>query len=624
MLKPFGRKGEGTDMYRFWPFPALLFTLTPLFLIVTIEASDAQDPIPQRLKEIVVTATRTPVPIEKLTNSVTVIDSETIEAKQVKTVLEVLRDVPGLDVRQSGGPGGNTSHTLVMIDGVQVNSPTNGLFDFADLTVDNIDRIEVIRGPQSTLYGSDAIGGVIHIITKKGTGPVTGYLSSEYGSFNTFQTRAGVSGGSQRFDYAFSASRLDTGGISDASEHRGNFENDSYDNTTFSGRIGTTILGDGRVDITARYTRSNTDIDFEFPVADDPNSISIRNSLVLAATFSKPVTTWWDEKIEISINDDSSEIDDQDQDFDFMSSTDIQSRRLDWQHNFQLGNATTLTAGYELEDEEGENKDNFRGTITNNAAYAQIQANPIEPLSLVIGGRFDSNNRYGDEGTYKISGAYALENLGTTVRSSYGTGFRGPTLNDLFFVPFNNLDLEPETSKGFDAGVEQHLLDSQIIAGVTYFHNDFQNLIVLDSSTFIPENISKARAKGIEATLQISPINTLAINTTYTYTAGRDIETNLRLARRPLHKGNINVMYSPTNALTLNADLLLIGKNFSDTQNTQEVEGYEVIHLAGSYAINTNFEAFFRLENLLNQQYEEVFGFGTFGRSAFGGLKLKF
>ena len=163
-------------MYRFWPFPALLFTLTPLFLIVTIEASDAQDPIPQWLKEIVVTATRTPVPIEKLTNSVTVIDSETIEAKQVKTVLEVLRDVPGLDVRQSGGPGGNTSvfmrggnssHTLVMIDGVQVNSPTNGLFDFADLTVDNIDRIEVIRGPQSTLYGSDAIGGVIHIITKK-------------------------------------------------------------------------------------------------------------------------------------------------------------------------------------------------------------------------------------------------------------------------------------------------------------------------------------------------------------------------------------------------------------------------------------------------------------------------
>ena len=620
-------------MYLFQRFPVLATTFSVTFFIGGMGSSLAQDTAPQRLDEVVVTATRTPVPIAKSTSSITVIDSETIEAKQVKTVLEVLRDVPGLDVRQSGGlggqasvfmRGGNSSHTLVMIDGVQVNSPGNGAFNFADLTVDNIERIEVIRGPQSTLYGSDAIGGVIHVITKKGAGPVTGYLSSEYGSFNTFQERAGVSGGTKKFDYALSASRLDTDGISRASEHRGNPEEDPYDNTTFSGRLGATVFGDGRLDVTARYTNSNTDIDFAFPLADDPNSQSDRKSLVLATTFSKPITSWWDQRLMLSLNDDTSDIEDQDPEFDFMSTTEMQSRRIDWQHNFYVGDAATVTAGYELQDDEGENQGNFKGTITNNAGYAQIQANPIEPLSLVIGGRLDSNNRYGDEATYKVSGAYALDRFGTTIRSSFGTGFRGPTLNDLFFVPFNNPDLEPEKSEGFDAGIEQHLFGGLVVAGITYFHNDFENLVVFDSVTFTPQNINDARAQGIEATLQVSPMESLTMNATYTHTAGRDLETNLRLARRPLNKGNLNVLYTPMSALRLNMDLLLVGSSFSDTGNTEEVAGYGVVHLAGSYDITRSVQAFVRVDNLLDQEYEEVFSFGTFGRAAFGGLKFTF
>ena len=620
-------------MYLIQQLPVLATTFTLVFFTGMIGASQANDTDPQRMGEIVVTATRTPVSIAKTTSSVTIIDAETIEAKQAKHVLDVLRDVPGLDVRQSGGfggqtsvfmRGGNSTHTLVIIDGVHMNSPTNGAFDFSDLTIDNIERIEVIRGPQSTLYGSDAIGGVIHVMTKKGAGPVTGYFSSEFGSFNTFQERAGVSGGTATFDYALSASRLDTGGISRASDHRGNPEEDPYDNTTFSGRLGATVFGDGRIDVTARYTGSNADNDFAFPLADDPNSTSDRHSLVLASTFSKPITSWWDQRLQLSLNDDESDIQDQDPGSDFMSTTEIQSRRIDWQHNFHVGNLATVTAGYEGQDEEGENQGNFKSTITNNAGYAQIQANPIEPLSIVIGGRFDSNNRYGDQATYKVSGAYAFERLGTTLRSNYGTGFRGPTLNDLFFVPFNNVDLDPEKSKGFDVGIEQQLFDGLIVAEVTYFHNDFENLIVFDSVTFTPQNINDARAEGIEATLQVSPMDNLAMNATYTHTAGRDLETDLRLARRPLNKGNLNVFYAPITPLRLNLDLLLVGSSFSDTGNTQEVAGYGVINLAASYDVTENIQAFVKIDNLLNQEYEEVFGFGTFGRSAFGGLKLSF
>ena len=596
-------------------------------------AATAQDAATQRLDEVVVTATRTPVPIDRITSSVTVIDAETIEAKQAKTVLEVLRDVPGVDVRQSGGlggitsvfmRGGNSSHTLVMIDGVEVNSPSGGLFDFADLTIDNVERIEVIRGPQSTLYGSDAIGGVIHIMTKRGEGPVTGYASAEYGSFDTFQERVGVSGGNETFDYALAASRLDTSGISRASAHRGNPETDAYDNTTFSGRLGAAVFGDGRIDVTTRYTAANRDIDAAFPLADDLDSASDRHSLVLAGTFAKPIAEWWDQRLQLSLHDDASDFKDRDPDSDVMSTNEIQSRRVDWQHNFHVGSATTVTVGYELDNETGENKGTFKGTIINDAGYAQVQTNPIEPLSLVVGGRFDSNSRYGDEATYKIGGSYAFERFGTTVRSSYGTGFHGPTLNDLLFVPFNNPDLEAETSEGFDAGIEQQLFDGRVVAGITYFYNDFTNLIVFDVETFVPRNINDARAQGIEATVHWAPMATLDVNATYTHTAGRDLNTDLRLPRRPLDKGNINMVYAPIAPLRLNLDVLLVGPSFDDRNNTRETPGYGVVHAAGSYDVTHNIQAFVRIDNILDQTYEEVLGFGTLGRSAFGGLKVTF
>ena len=645
--------------YLFYRLPVLATALTLLCPIGTIGIGQAEDTAPQRLKEVVVTATRTPVPVEQSASAVTIIDAEAIEAKQAKTVLEVLRDVPGLDVRQLGGlggqtsvfmRGGNSSHTLVMIDGVQVNSPTTGAFDFSDLTIDNVERIEVIRGPQSTLYGSDAIGGVIHVMTKRGSGTASGFLSSEFGAFDTFHERAGVSGGTDRVDYALSISRLDSGGISRASGDRGNAEEDPYDNTTVSARLGVNVLGDGRVDFTGRYTHSNTATDSAFLFTDagqllptdDPDSAQQRDTIVAALAVSKPVATWWDQRLQLSLNDDDLDASDPDPATEFSPAADndfridIQGRRLDWQHDFTITDGVTVTAGYELEDQVGTNAGSFRETIFNQAGYGQVQLNPVDALFFVVGGRFDSNNRFGDQGTYKASGTYRVEHTGTTIRSSHGTGFRGPSLNDLFFpagtfgeITFSgNPDVKAETSAGADAGIEQELLAGRLSIGATYFYNSFDDLIAstldLDAMISRPENIKRARSQGVEVVMQAELMEGLDVGAHYTRTASRDLDTAHRLARRPVDKGSVNVGYSPFAALRLNADIFLVGDSFSDNANRNNVEGYSVVNVAGRYDITKTAQVFVRIDNLLNYDYEEVLGFGTFGRAVFGGLKLSF
>ena len=190
-------------------------------------ANAANDSV--ELKGIVISATRTEIPIELTAGSITVIDSKTIEGKKARTVLDLLRQVPGLDVVRTGGPGGTTSffmrgtnsnHVLVLIDGIEVNSATTGIYDSTDLTTDNIERIEILRGPQSTLYGSNAVGGVIQIITKRGKDGFTPSATLEYGSYDTLRWAATLSGKSEAINYSLSTSQIRTDGFSRANEKR--------------------------------------------------------------------------------------------------------------------------------------------------------------------------------------------------------------------------------------------------------------------------------------------------------------------------------------------------------------------------------------------------------------------
>lgn len=579
------------------------------------------------LGTVVVTATRVEVPTQEAASSFTVIDGKTIEEKHYRSVLEVLRDVPGLHIVQSGGAGGTTSaflrggesrHTLVLIDGIQVNSPTTGAYNFSDLTTENIERIEVIRGPQSTLYGSSAIGGVIHIITKKGTGPATSSVSFEGGSFGSYRQTIQLSGSSDQGYYAFSAARFDTEGISKAKEINGNPEKDSYKNTTFSARIGRHLSRNIRLDWTARFSDASSEIDAG-AFTGDPNALQNTRSLATSLSLIFPVTEWWNQKLQLSLQQDKLEGIDPDTAFGNFE-IDTEGQRLDWQNNLQLGSHNLLTLGYEYESQKGNNHGSFKKQLYNNAFYALNQFK-LRPLVLNLGLRVDDSNRFGDEITYKAETAYLSKSTGGKVHAAYGTGFHAPTLNDLFFPGFGNVNLKPEKSRSFELGVEQPFLRKKVLVTAIYFNTRINDLITF---TGMPENIQEAQMKGWEIGLSIVPSETLSFSTNYTLTDTKNISTGKRLNRRPKHQVSGSINLQPKENVRMNMDIRYVGKRFNDTANTVSMGGYALVNLTATVRLSNGIQIFSRIENVLDRRYEEVSGFETAGFGAYGGIKMTF
>jgi len=587
------------------------------------------------LEPVVVTATRVEVPTKEAASSVTIIEGKTLEAKHHRSVLEALRVVPGLDIVQTGGAGGTTSaflrggnsnHTLVLIDGVQVNSPATGAYDFSDLTTDNIERIEIIRGPQSTLYGSDAVGGIIHIITKKGEGNSISSVSIEGGSFGSYRETLQISGATDRGDYSFSAGRSDTEGISKANKKNGNSEKDGYENSTFSSRIGFNLSHDTRLEWTARFSDAASEIDGCCPTADDPNALQNRHFLASSLSLSSPVTAWWDQKIQLSLQQDKLEGIDPDTPFGNFE-IDTESQRLDWQNNLQVGTHNLVTVGYEYEAQEGKNKGSFEKRFYNNAFYAFNQFQ-LSPLVFNLGLRTDDNNGFGAETTYKAEAAYLLELTGSKIHAAYGTGFRAPTLNDLFFPGSGNPNLKPEESRSFEVGIEQALLSEKVQVTATYFHTRVDDLIIFvsDPLTFVgmPENIEEAKMKGWEIGLSVMPSEILSISANYTLTDAINRITGKRLNRRPKHKISGTITLKPAENLHFDLDVHYVGKRFNDTANAVKMGGYTLVNLSGSIHLSKGTQLFTRIENLFDKEYEEVSGFGTAGFGAYGGVKVAF
>jgi len=616
------------------------------------------------LEEVVVTATRVETPIEEIASSMTVISSKEIERKQKATVLEVLRGIPGLDVVQTGGVGRETSifirganseHTLVMIDGVEVNDPMSPKrsYEFAHLTVDNIERIEILRGPQSTLYGSDAIGGVIHIITKKGEGKPKFFLSAEGGSYTTFRETTGVSGGDKLVNYSLALSRFDTDGISAASKKDGNYEKDGYENTSLSTRLGFTPLENLNIDFILRYVGTESEIDgWDFirgvPM-DDPNYVAKSKHFLFRPQVGLSLfDNCWVQKLGFSIsqhNRDYKNKKDPQYPFFEKGHYDGQLLKFDWQHNLQLHKTSSLTFGFEYEEEEGKSKYYSDGSLslfpkkTANIKgyYIQDQIKLWDRLFATLGLRIDDHSRFGTETTYRIAPAYLIKETGTKIKGTFGTGFKAPSLYQLFApafyfwevrYPVGNKDLNPEKSKGWDFGVEQDLFKDRVTLGATYFRNDFKDLI--DYATGIGYiNIAKAESEGLELFASVKPIDDLTLRVNYTYTDTEDKITGEDLLRRPKNKFGIDLNYHFLKKGNANLAVIYVGKR-NDTDFTVypsriiKLDRYTLVNLSASYDITKNFQLFGRIENLFDKDYEEAKGYGTPGLSFFGGIKLSF
>lgn len=597
-------------------------------------------------------ATRLPTPEAQLGTSVTVITADQIEKKQLSTLPEILQDVPGLNVVQNGSPGGitavfmrgtNPNHTKVLIDGIDVGDPTSadGSFDFSQILASDIERIEVLRGPQSGLYGSQAIGGVINIITKKGEGPPKAIASVEGGSFGTFNQTAGVSGSQARFNYSASIGHHRTTSTQvtpgDLVPPGRPLNDDFYDNRTYATKLGANLTDDFDVGLVARYVdtdlRSTSD-DLVGPEA--IRSDSDNHELFTRGTAHlKLFDGLFDQTLGFGYTNYRRRF------FDPNPATLAfgndpgyfrgDRTKIEYQGNVDLTAGQIVTIGAEHERDTIDDSSPATGAYSNNAGLVQLASNFGPRFFNTASLRYDSNSQFGGKTTYRIAPAIILPETDTTFRGSVGTGFKAPTLDQLFdsfpaFGFFANPHLVPETSFGWDAGVEQRLFNRRVTVGATYFHNEIKNLINFNDTFTTLINVGYATTYGVESFVSYKPWDVLSLRADCTYTVARNDVTGTALTRRPKHKASLNASWQVTERASLSATVLYVGpwidSNRSGTMAGLVSSRYTVINIAGSYDLGHGVTAFARIDNLTDRRYQDPIGFLHQGLGVFGGVKL--
>ena len=620
--------------------------------------SNAQDKLPDNpieLPNVVVTATRTETPENEIGSAMTVITAKDIADKNINNVADALRTVPGLDVVRSGGAGqqtsvfmrgANSNHTLVLVDGVEMNDPSSptGAFDFAFLQTDNIERIEVVRGAASAAYGSDAIGGVINVITKKGTGKTKLTAVAEGGSYGTWKTGGNISGGTDRVNYSFDVSRLETSGFSAADKNLGNVLPNGYRNTNLSGRTGFKVNEALDLGVTLRYGEGKSFLDNGGGKgADDPNSYGRFNELFTRGFgHLKLFEGFWEQTVGVAYSrTDRNNVNAIDPLNNFSSAaTNLGEKvKLDYQNIFHVHKSNTVMLGIE---EEADSLSSFASayspdpiygysssasipikTMNTLGYYLQDQIKLFDRSFTTLGVRYDDNNRFGGHETWRANELYTIKETGTRLKGSYGTGFKAPTLNQLYDTIYNtgNINLKPETSRGWDVGVEQDVFKKFSTVGISYFENAFSNLIQADAATYVNQNVSKAKTNGIETFMEMRPLTDLTLRSTYTYQDAKDLDTGNQLLRRPRNKASFDTDYRFLEKAHVHVNVLMVGQK-ADYAST--VAGYVMLNLSGSYDIHKYVQVFGRIDNVLNKQYEEVYGYGTSSVAGYGGVKVSY
>jgi len=600
---------------------------------------------------IVVSATRSPLPINQVASSVTVITSEEIEQKNESTVSGLLRQVPGVTVANNGGPGAptsvflrgaNSNHVLVMVDGVRINDPSDpsDRFDFSNLTTENIERIEILRGVQSTIYGSQAIGGVINIFTKQGKGKPTSNALVEYGSYNSRRLSAGNSGEIGNTSYSFQLGNTHTDGQSSLNKRNGGFESDGNDTATFSANLASHINEYFTAKWNARYNYSYSDTDnpgntFSLVPrpADDPlthNYARIFNTR--AAGELKMFDGVWTQEMGVStlrVNRDAitSYYDAGVFDNLFGRQQYLGTRdQFDWVHHIKAADWQTVTLGTEAWTDRFRSNTLREVSTTSQSYFINDQLTPFTDAFLNVGARIDDYQTFGNHFTWKVAPGYHIAATGTTLKATYGTGFKAPSLAQLFAPGTGNPTLRPETSKGWDFGFEQTAWKDKLTFGSTFFRNDIDNLILFGPPpAYATTFTGKARLEGVESSVSLRPSADWKIDMGHVYTLSQDRSFSRELLRRPRHQGTLGATYQ----YSLNGD---VGMNarYSSTRRDGDivtftplyVKAFTTFDLNTNYKLNQHITFYGRLDNLLDKRYEEVSGYSQPGLSVFGGVKL--
>jgi vitamin B12 transporter len=621
--------------------------ITTVMVAMLTAAAPAAAQETKKVDPVVVTATTVETLAEQLGVALSVIPGEDFKTYQYSTIDDAFRSIPGVTVTQQGSygklstlsiRGANANQVLILVDGVRVSSPTLGQTDLSDISPDLIERIEVIRGGQSTLYGADAIGGVVNIITKKGTGPFAATLENMGGNYDTLRNRLSLGGTYKIFNYSLSGSHL---------ESNGQFQNDNANINAVSGRIGVSLPFDSSLSFVYRYNKTDTGVPVKsvFPPPQpidpiiNPNAKQQTETTVMSLEGKTRPVEWWESRARISRYTNNQGFQDPvdpgfDFDVPFRSQVDVVRREAEWLNSFFIGKWSTTTLGFGYRHEEGDNKGVFRTARSVPSVMFEQQLRFLDRLFITGGFRIEDDSVFGQATTGQGSVAFVIKETGTRLRGSAGTGFRAPTFNDLFFPDFGNPNLLPERSQTWDAGFDQSLWQNRVRLKFTWFATHFTNLItccvVSPTAPFGgPVNAGKARSKGVESSAEIDVLPSLVASFTYTYTDTDNLQTNRPIARIPRHSGSAGLTWEPIPRLSLFTQVYVVGSQF-DSFGDLYNSGHTRVDAGGTYRLLNQLgwlqrlELVARAQNILNEQYAEVRGFPALGANFLIGLRAGF
>jgi vitamin B12 transporter len=590
--------------------------------------------------EIVVTASRIQWPIEKTASSITVITKDDIRKFQTDSIVDILRSVVGADVIQAGSAGktssvflrgSNSNHCLVMMNGVPLNDPTTGAYDLSDLVAGEVERIEVVRGHHGILYGSQAIGGVINIITDTGHERMKRRVSLAGGSFETAAGSAGVSGSNDGTDYSFTLSRITT---------EGRFPNDFYKNTSFTGTVSSRITDDSHLSLLLKYNDAGRGL--RGPSFDvDPNATQNGGTFLIAPTYRYYANENWNFYLRTSFYTNEITFDDP---IDPLESgpfagdifTEINSdvQNVTWQNNLRFFDDLWIISGIDWKRERTTNSGaspfgptSFDSKITNLAWFLNAIFDFTPPVTASAGVRVDRHSEFGDVATYKLSLSAPIHVTGTVLKGSIGSGFRAPSLNELYYPGYGNPELLPEKTVGFDAGISQRIERLKLSLEADYFRNDYENMISYNLETFLADNIGESLSSGIELGAAFSPAPSLTLRGFYTYLRTEDVETGKQLLRRPRHSGGVSIAASagPFDLLITSAVVgTRLDNDFGGPLGEYWNASYTRHDAALTYHYGEAYEVFARVGNVLDERYDEIAGYPSPGIQYTAGTRVTF
>lgn len=609
-------------LYKAALLSAVSFTLTcPVLAQVDTDPENRQD-------TIVIEGSRLNQTATEIGSSVSIITAEDIDRLGFDFALDAVASAPGVTINQNGAFGGNASvrirgaaseQTLVLIDGVPVNDPSSpgGGFNFARVDTENIERIEVLKGPQSTLWGTDAIGGVVSITTKNPDEGFGGSAFAEYGSFNTFRGGASVENGSETGDFRLAVSGTSSDGISKADENNGNGEDDPFEALTVSAKGGFNLAGDAR--LTGNLLWTDAESEFDGFVFGEQGNVGDADNVSETEELSGNVSltgSLFDGALDNLLLVGFSEIDRQNFSAgapSFGASGDRMIYR--YQGTLELNDANTLAFGAEREETE------FNGDETTiDGLFGLYEFQATETLTLTGGLRVDDHNTFGTETTRRAAIAYNPSPQ-LTLRASWGQGFKAPTLFQLsgggFAAP--NPNLQPETSEAFDAGIDWRSPDGRFEASLTVFQADIENLIGFASTGYFNE--AEVDTQGVEVTGRIQINDWASVAVGYGYVDAIDTDGD-PLRRVPEHSGDVTLSFDPEGPFS---GAVLVRYNGEEPNSaTTQVDSWTRVDVTGSYDINEKIELFGRIENLFDEEYQQILGYGTPDLSGSIGIRLRY